>query len=247
MRGGAPEYQPEYFGVDRLKRFAPFLALRLGKMRRALRQGKILDYGCGSGECALYLKEQGGYDAWGFDPNLVRESENLTREWNRVVAEQPFDLIMFWHSLEHLDDPCAVLKDAVSALKPGGKIFVSVPHFGSAQSKAGAMWFHLDLPRHRWQFDRISLSELLRRVGLKPVFWFERSWEYDPAGWLGTWWNRLLPRRNAFYMAWKGNGARDFSFLASLLSLPILAPLALLRTLLPDGGATLEVVAERER
>lgn len=238
-------YPAVFFGVDRLKRRTPFLSWRAARIASIVPRGRVLDYGCGAGTFVRALAARGRHEVFGFDPNLAADGERLFRSWTEAAAAGPYDLITFWHSLEHLENPRAVIETCGRSLSPGGRLFVCVPDFGSRQARQGSAWFHLDLPRHLWHFDRSSLDRLLRESGFTPERWFARAWEYDPAGWLGTWWNRLFSRPNAFYFYWKGEKTRDASFWGSLSTLPLLGPAALLRALLPGGGATLTVVARK--
>jgi 2-polyprenyl-3-methyl-5-hydroxy-6-metoxy-1,4-benzoquinol methylase len=81
-----------------------------------------------------------------------------------------FDAVTFNHSLEHVPDPLLSLRQATRFLRPGGRLAVSVPNFGSWQRRLfGTYWFHLDLPRHLQHFDRSSLAGMSRAAGLEPT------------------------------------------------------------------------------
>jgi SAM-dependent methyltransferase len=237
-------YDPSFFEIDRFKRATPFMALRRRRIASFVSKGRILDYGCGAGAFVRSMHSLHDVDAYGFDPHGTSADNRLFSRWEDVIVHAPFDLVTFWHSFEHLENPELVLESLKKIVTPKAKIYFCLPDFGSDQARFNDKWFHLDLPRHQWHHDRSSFEYLLKRCGYRPIHWYSRTWEYDLAGWLGTWWNALLPRRNAWYNFWKGRRRQDASFILSFLSMPFLGPAAAVRTLLPGGGATLAVTAE---
>lgn len=160
------------------------MALRL--LRPALAQliaqppGRLLDVGCGRGELAGAFVRR-GWTAAGVDPSpdAVRVARSLgidAREGTLDdVAWEPgsFDAVVLHHSLEHVPDPVTTLRRAGELLRPGGRLFVAVPYWGSWQRRRfGSRWFHLDLPRHLQHFDEVSLADAIRAAGLVP----QRAW-----------------------------------------------------------------------
>lgn len=89
-----------------------------------------------------------------------------------VLAEHPeaFDVVAFWHSLEHLATPWRELREAARALRPGGVLLIAIPNIASGQAeKMGARWRHLDAPRHLTFLPPDTLTSLCTDYGLEKV------------------------------------------------------------------------------
>jgi Methyltransferase domain len=98
---------------------------------------------------------------------------------------------------EHLRDPLAALAEARSLLRPGGRLWLSMPNIASAGlARFGRNWRGLEPPRHLALFDPPRLSALLIDAGFDDVrllppeeaafFYFRQSQAIgcglDPAG-----------------------------------------------------------------
>jgi SAM-dependent methyltransferase len=92
-----------------------------------------------------------------------------------------FDLVTFWHVLEHLEDPKLALIEARRILKTDGRLMVAVPNIESLQAWLfGDVWLHLDVPRHRWHFSPRTLAAVADRCGLRIESTRHFSLEYGP-------------------------------------------------------------------
>lgn len=68
--------------------------------------------------------------------------------------------------LEHEVEMMAVLKGAFRALKPGGRVFVRAPNFGSLNRRVmGARWCGFRYPDHVNYFTLESLGRVAASVG----------------------------------------------------------------------------------
>jgi SAM-dependent methyltransferase len=240
-----------------------FLRQRAAIVHGVKRSGRLLDFGCGAGAFARWMSQH-GFDVVGLEPFSLGEE---TRADSLRLVRQPlaeaaptlgeFDVITLWQVLEHLKEPVETLTKLSTLLAPGGTFVISVPNFGSLQSKVfKGSWFHLDPPRHLIHFEPSTLADCLARAGLR----IERDWrfvpEYGSSGWIQSALNRVLPHKNYLYELAKDRGA-----LASLSPLqnaahfgasvalggPVLAasfPLELAASV-ADGGAALTVSAVR--
>ena len=144
---------------------------------RELPAGRAVDVGCGRGDLASTLVRR-GWSVTGVEPSpdacaVARERGVDAREGTLdEVGLEPaaYDLAVFQHSLEHVTNPVADLRKVAAALRPGGIVSITVPNFGSWQSRRfGSRWFHLDLPRHRVHFTERGLRRALSGAGLEPV------------------------------------------------------------------------------
>jgi SAM-dependent methyltransferase len=85
-------------------------------------------------------------------------------------APKRYDVITFWHSLEHLPKPWQVLEAASRRLKPGGILLVAIPNIAGTQAQLlGRRWLHLDAPRHLYFWPPQALAKLANGLGLQTV------------------------------------------------------------------------------
>ncbi len=151
----------------------------LGPYRPLARRtpGRLLDVGCGSGELALAFARR-GWSVAGVEPSAqaaARAAAGGVNVHAGTLDDAPwagptFDAIVLNHSLEHVPDPLATLRQAAALLAPGGTLAVAVPNFGCWQRRLfRGRWFQLDLPRHLQHFQAATLAALMQRAGLTPV------------------------------------------------------------------------------
>lgn len=141
---------------------------------RYRRPGRGLDVGCGRGDLAALLVSR-GWTMTGIEPSPAACAAAASRGVDArcgtllTVPLEPnrYDLVVFQHSLEHLNDPVGALRTIAAALAAGGLVLITVPNFGGWQARRfGGFWFHLDLPRHRVHFSREALARSLRAAEL---------------------------------------------------------------------------------
>jgi SAM-dependent methyltransferase len=144
---------------------------------RHMPSGRAIDVGCGRGDLAALLVER-GWAVTGIEPSPdaceVARARGVDARQGTLddVRLEPaaYDLAVFQHSLEHVPAPVADLRHAAAALRPGGIVSITVPNFGSWQSRRfGSRWFHLDVPRHRVHFTETGLRHALAAAGLELV------------------------------------------------------------------------------
>lgn len=94
---------------------------------------KVLDFGCGEGQCAMVSTDYGTSLSVGYD---IKENENwagmqkpnliMTTDWEQVKASGPYDVIILFDVLDHstLEDPTTLLKKVNSVLSPQGKVYM---------------------------------------------------------------------------------------------------------------------------
>jgi SAM-dependent methyltransferase len=146
----------------------------LGSIRRAgLNNGKetrVLDVGCGSGMLVFALGLAGVKDVVGVDPFMSSGRDLSTggrlMQLDLSEVEGSYDLIMFHHSLEHVPDPEASLREALKRLTPGGRVLIRMPTPSShAFETYGPAWVSLDAPRHLVVLSRPGLATMCERLG----------------------------------------------------------------------------------
>jgi SAM-dependent methyltransferase len=139
--------------------------------------GTLLDVGCGRGDLAASWIAA-GWQVVGVEPSPeacatahARGVQTLTGTLDTVtLGPESVDAAVFRHSLEHVLDPGLDLRRVHAALRPGGRVAVIVPNFGSWQRRAfGDRWFPLELPRHRTHFTAAGLRSALEQAGFVGV------------------------------------------------------------------------------
>lgn len=141
--------------------------------------GRFLEIGSWIGKCA-YNAKKAGYDVSVLERDqacveLMRDAgidAVQTTEPSQSLIEfgkqgKSFDVVAFWHSIEHLPRPWEVLEKAIDVLKPGGILLVAAPNPESAQFRVfGAQWYHLDAPRHLYFLPLSLLEKIASKHGL---------------------------------------------------------------------------------
>lgn len=218
----APRYEETYFsektkptllGRAVSAALGIFSALFLIKIKNLVSQknARILDYGCGDGKRVRFLNEN-GFFAEGYDPSV--SAAELAQKNNIPVyssmPNQKYDLIMFWHSLEHSDKPFSDIQNCKKYLLAGAKLLIAVPNGNSFGARLAAdRWFGYDWPYHRVHFTPKALKILLEKNGFKVLSIDHFNPEYTIAFTAQTFLNLLLPK-NVFYTV-VSNRRREFS------------------------------------
>jgi SAM-dependent methyltransferase len=129
----------------------------------------ILDVGSGSGGTLVALSHFGFRDLVGVDPFVA---EDVTYESGvRVLKAElsdltrQFDLILANHSLEHLTDARAALRDMHRLLRPGHYAVVRIPVVARAWREYGVNWVQLDAPRHLFLYTAQTFKSLAEEAG----------------------------------------------------------------------------------
>jgi SAM-dependent methyltransferase len=254
-------YNEVYYGRERRKFFsaiesaiAALTRLKWERLRPLLQRGdRLLDIGCGRG-ATVHLARAAGIEAYGLErhfpgaplsPNIFYQDLSDCK-----FPNDHFQVIILWHVLEHLPDPVAALREIDRILRPCGWLSVAVPNFGGAQARASASrWFHLDLPRHFWQFEPDSLEKILDLAGFRIARCSTLSIEYDWYGTLQSWMNRLIDDNDRLYSLLKGRSTFTVAGKAAELALATaLAPPALASALWDAArgqGGTLTLLAQK--
>lgn len=241
--------------------------LRIQRSRRVERfshPGRILDVGCGRGDFLALMKER-GWEATGLELDrrvaayAVKSGLDL-RVGNLEDVRFPdghFDAVTLWHVFEHLREPGRVLNECRRILKPGGLLVVAVPNLESLQARlTGRHWFHLDLPYHLYHYSLKSIKRLLEISGFEVVSVRHFSLEYNPYGFIQSFFNAIGFRQNLLYDFFRsqdlsryGYGRAYLSLAAMFIMLPVLVPLSLALSLIEAAfgrGGTVDVYARKK-
>jgi SAM-dependent methyltransferase len=135
---------------------------------------RVLDVGCGAGHMLERLRDLGMQDLTGIDPygasnSAVANSRSGSLRLIRGRVEDvrgTFDVVVLNHSLEHVEDPTAVLSAVKALLGPNGRVVVRTPVIGYTWRRYGRFWVQLDAPRHLTIFSQRGLFKCAGRAGL---------------------------------------------------------------------------------
>ncbi len=108
--------------------------------RLAPRTGRVLDVGCGRAALGFAIRRL-GWEVWGVEQSgdacvtaekrlhhLVEADLHDYEGVRARLGDTRFDALVFSDVLEHVYDPRTVLEKYLEFVKPGGKVFVSVPN-----------------------------------------------------------------------------------------------------------------------
>jgi 2-polyprenyl-3-methyl-5-hydroxy-6-metoxy-1,4-benzoquinol methylase len=134
-------------------------------------EANILDIGSGAGRTLSILKSLGYRNVIGIDPYIEQDMKQpvkiLKANLREFRTDNPFDVIMFLHSLEHIADPIQTLALARDILEDTGTIIIRTPIISYAFEHYGIFWFQLDAPRHTFIFSETAMKIIATRIGLK--------------------------------------------------------------------------------
>lgn len=167
------DYQPDSKGLSHIIKTVAFRS----QARKLLTQigeakGRLLDFGCGSGQFTRVLGEVSDAEVIGADMHSEAPSELSPKEYLGPTQlgdrRGTFDIVMAMHVIEHDDNADALLRTVASYARPGGKVVVEVPNIDCVWAKPfGKYWDAWYLPYHRQHFTKGSLVKLMQRNGLK--------------------------------------------------------------------------------
>lgn len=152
---------------------------------------RILDVGCGSG---VFIKAgiELGHDVKGIerDPQLAHfMPQHIKDRVTFKAAEQLrsdeglFDIITFWDSFEHIDDPFSVLKTVSQNLAENGIIFLRVNNRRDIYNFLTGFVLNIfpaygrkvlqgcfNFPDHVWNFSEVPMRRMLAKAGFSVTF-----------------------------------------------------------------------------
>lgn len=135
--------------------------------------GTLLDVGAATGSF-LSIAATRGWRGIGVEVSEAARAIAVSHGHDCVatIAEArdfgPFDAVTMHHVLEHLHDPVAVIRDALSMLRPQGRLLIEVPNWASLERRAcGSTWVDLRPEQHLRQFEPATLRRVLIAAGAR--------------------------------------------------------------------------------
>jgi 2-polyprenyl-3-methyl-5-hydroxy-6-metoxy-1,4-benzoquinol methylase len=175
-------YQEDYYEIpskSKLIKIADKIEYQVEMIKNNISDGKLLDVGAAFGVFAYKAK------SLGFDVSTIEMSAICCKYLSDEVGVKVFqgdkpegiiptlgnyDVITFWHNIEHLLEPWKVLEAASKKINPGGIILIATPNPCSfAFRLLGRFWPHIDAPRHINLIPESLLTAKLKDLGFDLV------------------------------------------------------------------------------
>lgn len=171
------QYHRDKVYVDEEKLFRNIFQKRVNIICRLNKSGSALEVGCSTG-LMLYLLQKKNWEVLGVEISKIaankankRGIKVIRENFEKVKIDKKFDLIIFNHSLEHLQNPIKIIEKTKKMLKGNGLIYIDLPNFGGLSSKIYGKNWPLLLPNeHLWHFSLKSLEILFGKAGFKTIF-----------------------------------------------------------------------------
>lgn len=239
-------YSQDYYGEDNDRFVGPIEAVSLWARRNRFpwkkyfkQPGKALDIGCGRGEFLEELKAR-GWKVFGTEVNetaavkakkILGESVFVGDVWHAGHESGSFDLISFYHVIEHVSEPVRMLDEISRILKPGGILLLATPNFASwGMKRFREKAFALGITQNNYYFSPKAIFQLLNnRFEVLGESYF--SWEQDPFSYAQTFLNALDQNDNFLFKTLYRKKPENFSwprYLKTLLLCLAAVPLGFL-------------------
>jgi 2-polyprenyl-3-methyl-5-hydroxy-6-metoxy-1,4-benzoquinol methylase len=159
---------------------------RLKSLEKHRRPGRLLDVGCATGTF-LQLAQDSGWEVRGTEYSAYAAkytAEHLKADIfcgelvDARYEEASFDVVTFWHVLEHVTDPTRYLEDARRILKPSGLLVIAVPNVNDLVMQAAyrvvkgrplRLFTRGEREIHLFHFSAVTLQAYLQKTGFDSV------------------------------------------------------------------------------
>ena len=128
----------------------------------------FLDVGCGTGAMSVRLARWGRVVSADFSPLALQFSRRrglgplVGADAMRLpFASGSFDAVVTMDVLEHLPDDCAAIAEFFRVLKPGGRVFATIPAYGHLWSEHDVALMHFR------RYQRAELRERFTAAGFR--------------------------------------------------------------------------------
>jgi SAM-dependent methyltransferase len=171
-----PFDQEEYEGLDVERETLERL---VGRLKKEMPNGHMLDMGCGRGDFLKVAQDQ-GYTVQGSDLSTAPSPHKDIPIFQGFLMDanfgtEQFDIIVTRNTLEHIFDPNEDLRELNRILKPGGLLYVKVPHVKYEEGWRCRAFFGFKSlftpPVHLNHFSTGTLSGILKRNGFEVISW----------------------------------------------------------------------------
>jgi ubiquinone/menaquinone biosynthesis C-methylase UbiE len=152
---------------------------RLVERLTILKNGKILDYGAGTGYFARTMANR-GWNVIAIEKSekarelALKEFGFKMQDTDALadIKDKELDVVTMWHVMEHIQDPDKMWNELHRILDDTGIAIIAVPNSISYDAQRyKEHWAAYDVPRHLWHFTPSSIM----RWGEKHGFLLEKQ------------------------------------------------------------------------
>ncbi len=142
------------------------------------KKGRVLEIGSGHG-FFLEIMKTNGFDIIGYD--ISKEKRKYSKKVTdvpvydinineKIPADNKFDIVVLFHTLEHIIDLITLLKNIKKLLKPKGKILIEVPNSDDFHLKLNKFYKEFYWERaHIHYFNPKILENIIHKSGFKNI------------------------------------------------------------------------------
>ena len=142
------------------------------------KKSRVLEIGSGHG-FFLEIMKTNGFDIIGYD--ISKEKRKYSKKVTdvpvydinineKIPADNKFDIVVLFHTLEHIIDPITLLKNIKKLLKPKGKILIEVPNSDDFHLKLNKFYKEFYWERaHIHYFNPKILKNVIQKSSFKNI------------------------------------------------------------------------------
>jgi 2-polyprenyl-3-methyl-5-hydroxy-6-metoxy-1,4-benzoquinol methylase len=152
------------------------LKSKLALINKLTPQGRLLDYGCGTGAFINTCKKNGwtvsGVELDDDARNIAQTHTHTTivPSYEQLDNNIKFDIISLWHVLEHVSNLNETIVELKHKMVKKGRLIVAVPNHDSLDQQIYKQhWAAYDLPRHLYHFNQKTIKAIMKRHQLKLI------------------------------------------------------------------------------
>lgn len=170
------KYHRDQTYIQESELFKNIFKKRINEITKFIKSGKVLEVGCSTGLMLSVLKDK-GFEVKGVE--ISEKAAEIAKEkgievkinlFEKINFKEKFDLIIFNHTLEHMENPLKVIEKARTILTPKGYLMIDLPNFDSPVAKLlKKRWPHLLPDEHLWHFTQKTYESLFKKVNFKII------------------------------------------------------------------------------
>jgi len=178
-------YYADWMAAQQTKRLKMW-DRRLKNIEKSSRKGRLLDVGCATGTF-LQQAQSSGWEIRGteYSPYAAAYAKDKLKAdvfcghlMDAHYDDSFFDVVTFWHVLEHVTDPTRYLQEAHRILKPAGLLVVAVPNVNDypmqiayrlVKRRALKLFSKDDREIHLFHFSAQTLQKYLQKTGYNSI------------------------------------------------------------------------------
>lgn len=179
--------ESEYLKKTYFKYFQKYLSIK------NLKDKKILEIGCGNGFFLEELKDKGIKNVYGIEPGIESVKKAPLKIRNNIktdilkeglFAKESFDIILCFHTLDHIPNPNKFLSISYSLLKKGGQVFFIVHNTNGLSVKLLKEKSPIFDIEHIYLFNKSNLSAIFTKNRFNNTNVFDISNTYPLSYWI---------------------------------------------------------------